>query len=156
MGRSSWRESLGKLFRLPAFYAVVLAVIVFSFGLEIPQPIMQALDIASAGAIPVMLVVLGMTMADLKQVDKVRLALPASLMRLLIGPVVAVIIATWLGLTGLDFATGVIEASMPTAVITTILATEFQVRPGMVTSTVVLSTLLSAVTLPIVIGLLGI
>ncbi len=117
---------------------------------------MQALDIASAGAIPVMLLVLGMNMADLKQVDKVRLALPASLMRLLIGPVVAVIMATWLGLTSLDIATGVIEASMPTAVVVTILATEFRVRPGMVTSTVALSTLLSAFTLPIVIGLLGI
>ena len=156
MGRSSWRDSLGKLVRLPAFYAVVLAIVVFNFEIKIPNPVMQALDIASAGAIPVMLVVLGMTMADLKHVDKVRLALPASLMRLLIGPVIAVFVATWLGLTGLDFATGVIEASMPTAVITTILATEFQVRPGMVTSTVVLSTLLSVITLPIVIGLLGI
>lgn len=156
MGRSSLRDSLGKLVRLPAFYAVFLAVFVFAFGIPVPRPIMHALEIASAGAIPVMLVVLGMTMADLKNVKNVRLALPASLMRLIIGPVVAVVIATWLGLTGPDFATGVIEASMPTAVITTILATEFQVRPGLVTSTVVLSTLLSALTLPIVIGLLGI
>ena len=132
MDRSSWRDSLGRLVRLPVFYAVVMAIIVFNFQIAIPEPIMQALDIASAGAIPVMLLVLGMNMADLKQVDKVRLALPASLMRLLIGPVVTVIMATWLGLTSLDFATGVIEASMPTAVVVTILATEFRVRPGMV------------------------
>jgi hypothetical protein len=44
---------------------------------------------------------------------------------------------------------------MPTAVFTTILAVEFNVRPGFVTSTVAISTLLSAITLPIIITLLG-
>jgi predicted permease len=42
---------------------------------------------------------------------------------------------------------------MPTAVVTTILAVEFGVRPGLVTSAVVLSTIFSALTLPVVITL---
>ena len=155
MGKASWRDSLKRLARLPAPYAVILAVIVYSFSIPIPLPLMRSIEIAAAGAIPVMLVVLGMQIADLKSITRVRLAIPASLIRLLIGPVVAVLVAGLVGLQGLGRATSIIEASMPTAVITTILATEFDVRPGLVTSTVVLSTLLSAITLPLVITLLS-
>lgn len=155
MGQASWQDSLKRLVRLPAPYAVILAVIVYSFSIPIPSPIMRSIEIAAAGAIPVMLVVLGMQIADLKSITRVQLAVPASLIRLLIGPVVAVLVAGLVGLQGLSRATSIIEASMPSAVFTTILATEFDVRPGMVTTTVVLSTLLSAITLPLVITLLS-
>ncbi len=155
MGQASWRESLSRLVRLPAFYAVILAMVVFVLDIQIPNPIMRGVELLSAGAIPTMLVVLGMQIADLKSLDGVWLAVPASLVRLLVAPLIAVLVAGLLGLTGLTRATAIIEASMPTAVITTILATEFNVRPGLVTSTVILSTLLSAITLPLVITVLG-
>ncbi|KPK10091.1 MAG: hypothetical protein AMJ56_09030 [Anaerolineae bacterium SG8_19] len=155
MGQASWQDSLRRLVRLPAPYAVLLALIVYSLSIPIPSPLMRSIEIAAAGAIPVMLVVLGMQIADLKSITRVRLAIPASMIRLVIGPVVAVLVAGFMGLQGLSRATSIIEASMPTAVITTILATEFDVRPGLVTSTVVLSTLLSAITLPLVITLLS-
>jgi predicted permease len=155
MGQASWRESLSRLVRLPAFYAVILAMVVFVLDIQIPNPIMRGVELLSAGAIPTMLVVLGMQIADLKSLDGVWLAVPASLVRLLVAPLIAVLVAGLLGLTGLTRATAIIEASMPTAVIATILATEFNVRPGLVTSTVVLSTLLSAITLPLVITVLG-
>ena len=155
MGQASWRESLSRLVRLPAFYAVILAMVVFVLDIHIPNPIMRGVEILGAGAIPTMLVVLGMQIADLKSLNGVWLAVPASLVRLLVAPLIAVLVAGLLGLTGITRATAIIEASMPTAVITTILATEFNVRPGLVTSTVVLSTLLSAITLPLVITVLG-
>ena len=155
MGQASWRESLGRLFKLPAFYAVIFAILIYYFSIPIPDPIMTGIELAGRAAIPVMLVVLGMQIADLRDPGRIWLAIPASVIRLLIAPIVAVIVANWLGLEGLNKATSIIEASMPTAVITTILATEFYVRPGLVTSTVVLTTLLSAITLPLVVTLLG-
>ncbi len=155
MGRANSRESLTRLIRLPAFYAVILAIIVFTFSISIPVPIMRGIELAGSGAIPVMLVVLGMQVADLKGLDRVWLSVPASILRLLVAPLIAVMVARLLGLQGLTRSTAIIEASMPTAVITTIMATEFMVRPGLVTSTVVLTTILSAITLPLVITLLG-
>ncbi len=155
MGKTSWKASLLRLFRLPAFYAVVLGIIVYGLDFTVPRPIMRSFEVAGAGAIPVMLLVLGMQIADLKSLDRIRLALPASLVRLLIAPVIAVLIAGLLNLEGLARSTSIIEASMPTAVITIIIATEFELRPAFVTSAVVLSTLLSAITLPAVISLLG-
>jgi predicted permease len=155
MGRTSWKESLLRLVRLPAFYAVVLGIIVYSLDYAVPTPIMRGLEITAAGAIPVMLLVLGMQIADLRSLERIKLAVPASLVRLLVAPVIAVLIAALLNLDGLARSTSIIEASMPTAVLTTIIATEFNLRPAFVTSTVVLSTLLSAFTLPLVITLLG-
>ncbi len=153
MGKASWQASLVRLFRLPAFYAVVLAVVVYSFDIPVPGPLLRGIELAGAGAIPVMLVVLGMQIADLRDIGRVWMAVPATMLRLMVAPVVAVILATWFSLEGLNRSTSIIEASMPTAVVTTILAVEFDVRPSLVTSTVVLTTLLSALTLPVVITL---
>ena len=52
------------------------------------------------------------------------------------------------------FQAAVIQASMPAAVVTTILALQYEVAPGFVTSVVVVSTLLSPFTLTWVIALL--
>lgn len=155
MGQANWRTSLSRLIRLPAFYAVVVAVLVYSLDIYVPQPLMRGIEVAGAGAIPVMLVVLGMQIADLTDVSRVWLAAPATVLRLMVAPIIAVIVAGWLDLEGLSRATSVIEASMPTAVVTTILAVEFGVRPGLVTSTVVLTTIFSALTLPVVITVLS-
>ncbi len=155
LGKADRRQSLKRLITLPSFYAVTLAILVYTLSITIPKPILRGLELAGSAAIPTMLIVLGMQLADLKDPGRIRLAIPASLIRLLVAPMVAVIVASWIGLQGLNRSTAIIEASTPTAVINTILATEFEVRPGLVTATVVLSTLLSAITIPIVITLLG-
>jgi predicted permease len=155
MGQATWRTSLSRLIRLPAFYAVFFAILVYSLDITLPGPILRGIEVAGTGAIPVMLVVLGMQIADLNDIGRLWLSGPAALLRLVVAPIVAVLVAGWLGLEGLNRATSIIEASMPTAVVTTILAVEFDVRPSFVTSTVVLTTILSAVSLPVVITLLS-
>jgi predicted permease len=69
-------------------------------------------------------------------------------------PLAAIGIARLVGLHGAAFQAGVLQASMPTAVITTILALEFDVAPNFVTSVVVFSTLLSPVTVTLLIAFL--
>ena len=59
-----------------------------------------------------------------------------------------------IGLQGEAFRAAVIQTSMPAAVVTTILALQYEVAPSFVTSVVVVSTLLSPFTLTSVIALL--
>jgi predicted permease len=151
-GHRGWREALARLVRVPAIYAVALALLVYGLDIAIPAPLMRAVEVAGQGALPVMLVVLGMQLADLRQVKAARLAVPAAIIRMAGGPLVAILFAGLLGLQGLSRATAIIEASMPTAVIVTILASEFDLVPEAVTSVVVLSTLLSPLTLALVIA----
>jgi predicted permease len=151
----SWREALVKLAKLPAVYAALLAVLVYTMHLPIPGPIMDAIEIAGAGAIPVMLLVLGMQLADLRGGFNLRLAVPAISLRLLAGPLVGVLLAAVIGLKGLSRNAAIIEASMPSAVFTIILATEFELPAPAVTSIVVLGTLISPLTIAATISILG-
>lgn len=155
MGRLSWRAALRHLFRLPPIYAALAAILVYYFSIPVPAPLMSAVKIAGQGAIPVMLLVLGMQMADMQGHGEWRLAIPAIGLRLLLAPLVAVGIAGFIGLQGLSRSTAVIEASMPTAVIAIILATEFELQPTAVTSIVIWSTLLSPITISLVITWFG-
>lgn len=153
MGHRSWKESLRKLATVPAIYAVLAALLVYGLQIPVPGPLMSAIDLAAEGAIPAMIVVLGMNMADLRAVSDLKLTLSAAGLRLLVGPLMAIGIAALLGLVNLPRSVSIIEASMPTAVLTTVLATEFNVKPPTVTGIVVLSTLLSPITLSILIEL---
>ncbi len=155
MGEMPWREALRRLLHFPAVYAAVLAVVVYSFNITLPAPLLRGIEVAGAGAIPVMLLVLGMQLADLKTVASLRLALPAIGLRLVIGPLVGLLVATLLGLSGLGRSTSIIESSMPPAVFTIILATEFELEPTAVTSIVMVSTLLSPLTIATTITVLG-
>jgi malate permease and related proteins len=62
-------------------------------------------------------------------------------------PFVAIGLTALLGLSGPARQAGVILASMPVAVVTTILALEFEISPAFVTSAVFVSTILSPLTL---------
>jgi malate permease and related proteins len=155
MGRLPWRAALRRILFLPPLHAAVFAVIVYLYNIPIPTPLLRGIDVAGAGAIPVMLILLGMQMADLRGRARWRLAIPAISTRLLLGPAVGLLVASSIGLTGLTRSVAIIEASMPTAVFSIILATEFDLQPEAVTSIVVGSTLLSPLTVATVIALLG-
>jgi predicted permease len=71
----------------------------------------------------------------------------AVVLSLIVAPLVALGLTSVLGLSGPARQAGVILASMPVAVVTTILALEFEIAPSFVTSAVFVSTLLSPLTL---------
>ena len=78
----------------------------------------------------------------------------AVLLSLVATPLAAFGAAHLVGLRGPALQAGVLQASMPTAVITTILALEFDVLPNFVTSVVCVTTLLSPITLTVLIAYL--
>ncbi|MGB9723430.1 MAG: AEC family transporter [Chloroflexia bacterium] len=167
----SLRETLSQVARIPMFYAVALAVLLrlagvsFSgtfalWGLEIPllPSLYQAVKLLSQAAIPVFMLVLGMQLG-VEDADPLprRLYLPlflAGLTRLVLSPLLAWGLALLLGLSGIAAQAAILEAAMPSAVITVILATEFDTQPRLVSQVVVWTTLFSMVTLTLLLGLL--
>lgn len=155
LGRTTWLGSVKRMTRLPAVYAAGLGLLVYSLNIPIPEPVMKGIGIAGAGAIPVMLIVLGMQIADLRPGESAPYVWPAVGLRLLGGPAIGVAIATILGLQGLNRSSMIIETSMPSAVICLILATEFGLPISAVTRVVVFSTLISPLTIAATITFLG-
>jgi len=155
LGHMPWREALGRMARLPAFYAAILAVIVYSFHITVPAPLMAGITVAGSGAIPVMLLVLGMQIANMRRGEPVGFVWPTVGLRLVGGPLVGLAVAAALGLTGIARSSMIIEASMPTAVFTLIVAAEFGLPTSAVGRIVVITTLISPLTIAATISLLG-
>lgn len=148
----SVRASLGSVVTVPSLWAAVAGFAVNAADLDLPAVITESTDTLGDAAVPVMLVVLGLQLGR----DQPGGGLPevtlASTVRLLGGPAVAWLLATAVGLDGLTRDTLVVLGGMPAAVYTTILATQFDIRPPLVTRTVVLSTLASVATLTVLIA----
>jgi predicted permease len=147
MGRASPRQALVNLLKVPAIYAVLLAMVFLRTGWKLPLPIQRTTDLLGDAAIPTMLVLLGMQLSALRWDGQIRPLLLANSLRLLIAPLAALGLVLVIGLTGVARQVGVLEASMPSAVLTIVLATEYEVEPAFVSATVFTSTLASAFTL---------
>jgi len=78
----------------------------------------------------------------------------AVVLSLVVAPMIAFGLTWLLGLTGAAKQAAIIEASMPAAVITTVLALEFDLDAAFSTSVVFFTTLLSPLTLVVLIAYL--
>ena len=148
------RGMLKQLFGLPHIYALLAVLIVRVTGFQVPKPILQGINFPAQAAIPMMLLVLGAQLANTSIGQYWKPALAGSGLSLLAAPLLAFTMAGVIGLSGAARQAAILQASMPAAVINTIVANEFEAEPKLVTGTVVLSTLLSPLTLTFIIALL--
>jgi hypothetical protein len=146
-GRGTAWRALAGVARVPAVYAVVAAVAVVASGITVPTPVMRPISLLSAAAIPMMLLVLGMQLERHTTPEEPGAVATAVGLSLVVSPLIAFGLAWMLGLEGAARQAAIIEASMPAAVATTVLALEFDLDAGFATSVVLFSTLLSPVTL---------
>lgn len=155
LGHLSPKDALLRLVKIPAIYAILLAILVIKTGIVFPSPLQKAVSLASNAAVPSMLVLLGM---ELQQVAWTRnlkaLGIPVFL-RLVAGPFMALGFAALYGLPPMARQAGVTQAGMPSAVMTTILASEFNLDSSLITSMVFITTVLSPITITILLFFLG-
>jgi predicted permease len=143
------------LLKFPAIYALSLGILFLQFGWKLPSGLDRSVTLLSNAAIPCMLVLLGMQLVNIRLGGHVKPLILTSSMRLLIAPALAFGMTRLFGMTGPAQQAVVLEAGMPVAVLTTILATEFDVAPTFVTTAVLVTTLLSPLTLTPLLALLG-
>ena len=146
-GHGSVRLALSRLVRVPAVYAVAAAVIVLATGASVPAAVMRPIGLLSDAAIPVMLLVLGMQLERATRPRHPVAVATAVVLSLVIAPVIAFGLTALLGLAGAARKAAIMEASMPAAVITTVIALEFDLDANFATSVVFFTTILSPITL---------
>jgi predicted permease len=128
--------------------------VMMSLAIETPAVIMRPIGMLSDAALPMMVLVLGMQLERATMPERPMAVAMAVVLSLIVTPLAAIGLAHVAGLEGAAFQAGVLQASMPTAVITTILALEFDVLPNFVTSVVCVATLLSPLTVTLLIAYL--
>ncbi|SEI93055.1 hypothetical protein SAMN04488127_0819 [Bhargavaea ginsengi] len=145
--------AIKSMFRLPAIYAVIAALLFKFAGLSVPGQFYQSLEFVGQGAIPLLMIVLGMQLANIRTF---RLNWPmiglGSLIRLGISPLIALLFIQIFELDPIISMLFIVIASMPSAATTTLLAVEYDAEPGLVSSITLVTTLLSIVTLSILLN----
>ena len=127
-GHANVRNSLVAVAKMPLAYAAVLGLLFNVMHWSTPEPLTRVLDLAAAAALPVMLVNLGLELARARVEDYDWRVFLATGLKLLVTPVVALGLAAVMGLQGLTRSVAVLEASMPTAVMASLIAFEFDAR----------------------------
>lgn len=148
-GRGSPLEAL----KQPIFHAAVLGLLFAWFGWPMPEVAATTLGLLAQVAIPIMLLTLGVAVAKLDVRDAGR-ALSASLTKLAVCALAAVVTAQAFALGPVATGALTLQAIMPVAVTNYLLAARYGAEPDAVAGLVVVSTLVSVAALPLALALL--
>jgi predicted permease len=155
LGLAIWSggTSLTTLVRTPLLWAVAAAAFVLSLDVPVPGWLLDTTQLVGDLSIPLMLLTLGVSLAEL-DIARLPLSVGLSLLRLGMGTAVGFGVAELLGLEGIARGVLILQCSMPVAVFNYLFAEQYGRSPTDVASLVVVSTLLSFVTLPLLLTFL--
>ena len=140
------------IFKTPAFYAIIVSLIFLYFKIKPPVFLVNLTMLLSYATIFLVLMSLGIALTRLK-IFSFKDAMIASIGRVIIGPIIGFSLIKFFNLTG--FAAGVllIQCSMPSAVLTYLVGSMYSPKKVVdsIASMIVVSTIISFVTIPIVV-----
>ena len=143
--------SFAQFFRTPLSYAVVIAVTFVWLDLEPPEWALRFTSLLGAFTVPLMQLTLGVSLAQLK-IDRIPRTAMLSAFRIGLGLGVGWAVAELFGFEGVARGVLILDCAMPVAVINYLFAERYGRSSSEVASTVVLSTLFSFVTLPLILA----
>ena len=146
------RFNINVILKNPPFYAIIISVIILYFKVEVPLFIENTTFLLMYATIFLILMSLGISLTRFK-VFSFKRALISSIGRVILGPLVGFLLIRYFNLEG--FAAGVllIQCSMPSAVLNYLVASIYSPKKivDSVASTIVVSTVMSFITIPIVV-----
>jgi malate permease and related proteins len=145
---SAGNLSLSRLVRTPTIYAVLISVILLMLGQKLPVWIENTIGVLGDITIPMMLLTLGVSLAQLK-VNELGRNLLLSCVRLGGGFAIALLVAQMFELSAKAEGVLIIQSSMPVAVFNFLFAQYYGRAHADVAAMVVISTGLSFLTLPL-------
>ena len=144
--------SVDVIIKSPPFYTIIVAVILLYYDFHLPVFIENTTFLLMYATIFLILMSLGIALTRFK-VFSFKKALICSIGRVVVGPIIGFLLIKYFKLTG--FAAGVllIQCSMPSAVLNYLVASMYSPKKiiDSVASTIVVSTVMSFFTIPIVV-----
>jgi hypothetical protein len=148
-GKGSWRRAA----RSPIIPAVALGIGCAYFSVKLPLWASNTLSLLSSLTIPLMLLMLGTSLARIHVTGFPRAA-ALSCLRIGMGTVAGFVLAAAFGFTGPERVAFVLQCAMPVAVYNYLFAQMYDNDPEDVASLVIVSTVFSVVTTPILLAVL--
>ncbi|PYE50117.1 AEC family transporter [Paenibacillus barcinonensis] len=151
------KKAIGSVFRMPTLYAAVVAIILRSSSISLPEALDGGVSMLASGYAPIVLAILGAQMLRSSgdrepwQLNVRRAFWAGLIVRLAAAPLLSWLILKALQVEGTLFPVLLILASMPTAVNAVILAEQFAASPQFVSRCILWTTAASMLILPIMI-----
>jgi malonate transporter and related proteins len=156
--RPGLRGLLALPLRNPIIFACVLGLAVTLTGWTPPVELLRPFELTGAAAVPLALLALGLSLGGARPFHNgpdatMRYAVVGA--KVIVQPAIAYLVGWLLGLDGVLLLAAVVMSGLPTAQNVFVYATRFQQASALARDTVVLSTLLAAVSLVAIAVLLG-
>ncbi|MAF84822.1 MAG: AEC family transporter [Gammaproteobacteria bacterium] len=142
----AWRT----LVTTPMIYTALIGIGLLATDTPLPKPLANTVELLAGLAIPLMLLALGYSLASF-QITRPGKAVGIAILRLLLGSLVGIGVAELFGLEGTMRGVIIIESAMPLAVFNFLLAARYDRHPEDVAGAIVISTLISFATMPLLI-----
>ncbi|MGE4112487.1 MAG: AEC family transporter [Burkholderiales bacterium] len=148
------RADMSALLRVPLIYAAIGGAVVASFQIKVPAWLLQSISLIGGMAVPLVLMMVGASLARIKPVVITRAAV-FSIGRVMAGAAIAVSVAWIFGITGIARNVLVLQCAMPVAALAYVFAQKWNNDPEEVASLVAVSTWISVVSVPVMLGLMS-
>lgn len=147
-------KALRNSLKVPVLYTALLGLLFNRFNVEVPLPLFRAVDLMADATVPGMLVLLGIQLRGAPLFQGQAVIWRSSFIRLVVAPLLALLLCNWLAVGGVERDVIILQAAMPTAAMTAVLATEYDAAPQLVAAVIFMTTLLSMITLSVILSLL--
>jgi predicted permease len=133
----------------PPFWAAAIAVILNLNGLVAPEWLAGGLQKLSAAVVPLMLFSLGLALNWKAVIGRnIPYVVPVILIKMLLMPLFAIILASYLPMEGKYKAAAVLDMAMPSMVLGVVFCDRYRLDSALYAMTVTVTTALSLITLP--------
>jgi len=125
---------------------------VWTFSLAVPLPLLRGVELCGRAAVPLFLLLLGMQLAHLESDMAYRQVTLALSVRMVASPLIAFALAWGMGMRPMPRVISVLVWGFPTGAQTAVLALQYGSQPRYVTSVISITTVLSLLTVPVLLG----
>ena len=139
----------------PPLWAVALGLSLNFLHVDIGFLLSNTLNYLSGAAIPLIMISLGLSLEFRGIKENIQAVFSVSIIKLLIAPLIAFIIVAILGIGGLEKQVIIIEAGMPSAMLSLVLAITYDLDVKTAAACIFASTILSLTTIPLILVLLS-
>ncbi len=149
------KDTLKKVLKVPVMYGAILGAVLHSLNLPIGATMLEVIKLVGNAAIPTVMLVLGIQLANvrIKNISYRPLSI-SLLLKLIVSPVIAWLLTLILPVDEILKQIMILLAGMPAAANTTLYAVQYGTEPDFVSSATFFSTLASLITLPVILSLI--
>ena len=151
---ASKKFTLEIITKSPAFYSIIISIIFIYFEMDVPNFVVNTTMLLTYATIFLILMSLGIALTRLK-IFSFNKALISAMARVLIGPIIGFCIIRIFNLSGVAAGVLLIQCSMPSAILNYLVGSIYSPKKIVdnIASMIVVSTILSFITIPIVVFL---